>query len=526
MDFYHVLSNRISALVKEKPVLWWILIFITFSYGVYFQAETLINHDVSWYLYGAQRMLGGARLYRDIIEVNPPLNFYLTIIPVIIAKIFNLPSTAVYKGFIFFIGWVSLSACFYILKKIYDKRDPSLIWFLTFILSLIFFTHPMTDFGQREHIMIMLCMPYLLSAVLFLQNKHLSAAVIILTACMALTGFALKPFFLLSWITTECFIIFKTKSIKIVFKRLENLIIAAGMLIYFILMSTVWTDYFIIAKMALKVYHSYNTPLKIILLFRYDHILMLIFACFAFFMLKKNKTDLLISLLLLQLISFLIIGFMQGKGWPYHFIPYWSCVIFFWGSYIGLCAVKIDQFKQLKKIIKFGAQGVMIITAVYLIIFRVAIPIYNYEPSYKRVVARRLVDFIDKNIFPKSIFIFSTSVDPAFPTVNYSGSKWASRFNCLWLLPGNYKIDYRPQRYHDESSMNYVEQYVYRATISDLLKNQPELLIFETRNLKQGFFGKEFDFLKYFSRNKKFRGLMDNYDLIHHIEDYAIYRKK
>ena len=45
------------------------------------------NHDVAWYLVATDRFLDGARLYRDIIEVNPPLVFYLTVPPVAVARL-------------------------------------------------------------------------------------------------------------------------------------------------------------------------------------------------------------------------------------------------------------------------------------------------------------------------------------------------------------------------------------------------------------------------------------------------------
>jgi len=36
-----------------------------------------LHSDVSWYLVATERFVNGARLYQDVIEVNPPLAFYL-----------------------------------------------------------------------------------------------------------------------------------------------------------------------------------------------------------------------------------------------------------------------------------------------------------------------------------------------------------------------------------------------------------------------------------------------------------------
>ena len=38
-----------------------------------------VDSDVSWQLWIARQLNGGARLYRDIVEVNPPLWFWMAL---------------------------------------------------------------------------------------------------------------------------------------------------------------------------------------------------------------------------------------------------------------------------------------------------------------------------------------------------------------------------------------------------------------------------------------------------------------
>jgi hypothetical protein len=40
-----------------------------------------LNLDVAWYFVAARRWLDGARLYVDVLEVNPPLVIWLTSVP-------------------------------------------------------------------------------------------------------------------------------------------------------------------------------------------------------------------------------------------------------------------------------------------------------------------------------------------------------------------------------------------------------------------------------------------------------------
>ena len=46
-----------------------------------------LNHDVAAILNFAERWVGGERLYRDLIDVNPPLIFVLTAIPAAMARV-------------------------------------------------------------------------------------------------------------------------------------------------------------------------------------------------------------------------------------------------------------------------------------------------------------------------------------------------------------------------------------------------------------------------------------------------------
>ena len=52
-----------------------------------------ISADVAWFLHVAQRVLDGARLYVDVIEINPPLVAWLSMPAVIVEKVSGLSQT-------------------------------------------------------------------------------------------------------------------------------------------------------------------------------------------------------------------------------------------------------------------------------------------------------------------------------------------------------------------------------------------------------------------------------------------------
>ena len=48
-----------------------------FALGIALRWSSLIHHDVAWSLYLTTQYLNGATLYVDLIEVNPPLIYWL-----------------------------------------------------------------------------------------------------------------------------------------------------------------------------------------------------------------------------------------------------------------------------------------------------------------------------------------------------------------------------------------------------------------------------------------------------------------
>lgn len=49
-----------------------------------------MNHDVAWYLHGAKKMVNGFVLYKDIVDVNPPLIFFVNLPPAWLAELLGV----------------------------------------------------------------------------------------------------------------------------------------------------------------------------------------------------------------------------------------------------------------------------------------------------------------------------------------------------------------------------------------------------------------------------------------------------
>ena len=150
-----------------------------------------VNHDVAAILSFSQRWLGGERLYTDLIDVNPPLIFVLNLIPAGIASWTQLDAIEALRVCVFgygaFAGWLAFRvrdrACEGVAERLFVDVLPAL-----FLLAAGY------DFGQREHLMALGALPYLLCAARRATGERPRGRVA--AALLASVAFALKPHFL------------------------------------------------------------------------------------------------------------------------------------------------------------------------------------------------------------------------------------------------------------------------------------------------------------------------------------------
>lgn len=76
-----------------------------------------INHDTAWYLIATRDWLAGARLYADIYEVNPPLNFYYTVPAVLLSDALGITDTNAQVLVTAGVTFASLFWCWTILRQ-------------------------------------------------------------------------------------------------------------------------------------------------------------------------------------------------------------------------------------------------------------------------------------------------------------------------------------------------------------------------------------------------------------------------
>ena len=118
--------------------------------------------DQSVYLEIAQLILQGKIPYLDVFDFNPPLIMYLNVIPVLVSKALHVPAPLGLSLTIIFLSAFSCASAAWLAFKNRMVCSPIVLF------SLIFFFCPLptqgldTDMGQREHIFMLLYLPFLI----------------------------------------------------------------------------------------------------------------------------------------------------------------------------------------------------------------------------------------------------------------------------------------------------------------------------------------------------------------------------
>lgn len=122
------------------------------------QSRQILNPDLGWLLTVCDKMLGGAKLGRDVLEINPPLNVLVYMPAAWLGSLLHLPAHLVLIPMILLLAfWVS-HLTVELLRPLAASADEQQRLRLFLLFMLIVF--PGETFGQREHLAIITCLPF------------------------------------------------------------------------------------------------------------------------------------------------------------------------------------------------------------------------------------------------------------------------------------------------------------------------------------------------------------------------------
>ena len=516
-----------------------LLVAIIAAIGVYaiFQLQHA-NHDVSWLIQCAVRMLNGAVLYRDIIEVNPPLIILLIIAPIWLAEMLGLDPTTAFHVFCIIIGAASLALCNRVDSGGLFERMPRTRALFYLLLAFFYFVYSIPHFGQREHLMIMLVMPYLVLAAERRGQRHVGAKLAVTIGLFAGIGLALKPFFLILWLAIEIYLALSAGSARRVL-RVENLAIVLVQFAYALIIFLFFFAYVEeVVPFVGALYGSRNREFWLVAVHALFLGLIISFPIIAFQRRRLFKSP-LFPILLIAAIAFLAAFLVQQKGWAYHLVP--ALVTSFT---LALMLLSAGIEAGIGKPAKRAQRAVLALVFVAVLTYPVAqatglFQFYPFNffapltPSYRATLSR-LDALVETYANKQPIFALSAAVWPAYSLLSHGRARWPYRYPSLWPVPAFYK-DPLPSagapKYNSIQTMSAHERDFLTAIVSDLLATPPKLVFVDAGSPKLTWRvgdptrSNDFDYVEYLHQDPRFGRFWRQYAKIETVERFDVYRR-
>ena len=479
--------------------------------------------DIAFLLDAGGRVLDGARLYVDVVEINPPLVIALNVAVVWIARTLGLSEILVYRvGFTaVLLGSLWLTAG--LLRGLLG-HDLRLRRVLVVAIALVLFPLAGVDFGEREHLVLALLLPYLLLATGRLAGRAMANAPAAALGLLAGLAIALKPHFILVWFAIEVLL----RGSRKVRPRaiLPESLAVAGFLVTYVLLILLLTPAYVdlLRLLAIPYAHFLHEPFLQLLVTGPGAVLA-VFALLAFAALRPQARHPAVwAVFALATAACLVAGAAQQKGLRYHFYPAFSLatVVLALVSADGVIAVH----KPVRAIYRSLVAGVLAATVTVACV-RQALRAVGREDDPGRAQFERLVDVVRSRAQGAGVFVMSYHLQSAYPLINYAHARSASRFPHLWLLAAEYldalKGD-RPLQFHEPAEMSPGERYLNRAVLEDLGRRPRLLVVFRNaRDLPVNGF-RRLDYIAYFGRDAAIGSILREYQLVAQTGDYLVYQ--
>lgn len=496
-----------------------------------------LGHDQMWCLYVAQRMLHGTTLYGPhLLESNPPLIMWMLLLPSVVARILHLPESFVFKLFVLataaVVAWTSLR----LLRRLQSPPAKATLWALAFAFISIFGVLPARDFGQRDHLLVLLFLPYVLAAALdgesLPQHSPLSLRARLAIGVVAGLGISLKPHHLLVPAAIEAVLFFKSRRAIL---RAEPLALFATCAVYLAAIRILTPQYL---TDILPILHNTYWAIGHLTLPQLigESIQLHILAAIALvlpFATGWRKLSALYAFLLAAGAASTVAYYLQGTGWYYQQIPALS----FFSLALWLELLNLAESRNLR----LPSWATNAAAAVSILAIALTATASGYTLNHPFSFPSGLSDVPDPSFFSglpagTPVAILTTVVDDSVPPIFTRHLLWAQRENNLWTLPAILRNESpgapvtsgpTPRRRILPERLSQLDQMQHAWMVEDLNYWQPSLILIERCQDPavscQILEDRHDDLLAWFQRDPAFRNVFSQYHYLRSVGPYDAY---
>jgi hypothetical protein len=490
-------------------------------------AQGPLHHDCALYLFYTGRYLDGARLYTDIAEINPPLAFWLTVPPVWAARqLAAAPGpdllAAVFVAYVVALAGLSLLLAQHLARGL-PGLPPRRRQALLLAAFAVLVPGAVAVFGEREHLLVILTLPYLFLAARRTAGGRIGWPLAAAVGLLAAAGFLLKPYFLIVPLALEIHRLASAGPTGASGAparwrrpiRPETVALGLAGLAYALAILLATPAYLQqIVPLLTATYQAYESPLRDVLV-RPEVVWFLVAAGLLGWGWRSGSSrGALPDTLLLAAAGWLAAYVLQSKAWIYELYPA-SALLALWFAALGLPAGPADpRPSQTRRMLRcaalIGLIGLMAIMA--------------GRGHYRNPFDGELEAAVRARPGTQSIYIFASQVSAAFPLVFDEQLAWPSRFPHLWPLPA-LAADAAGLSDARRAMLARARRYAIDSVVADLGAAPPDVVAVDRRADKP-YFSDRFDFLAFFLADPRFAALWRHYAPDGETPHFLLFRRR
>ena len=442
-----------------------------------------VDSDVAWQLWIAGRIHAGANLYRDIIETNPPLWFWMALPVDRLAAILHVRIETVLIALIGAVSAVSLAATDRLTRHVAPHRRTVMLSYAALSLMAM----PWLHVGQREQIALIGTVPYAALVATRRERKPVPSALAALIGLGAALGFALKHYFLIVPILLELWLVVGgARRWRPV--RPETIAVASVGVAYAVAVLVLEPDFLTTIIPLLEVaYGDVGAPSLRYLFGPQAMIGLVTLALLASQAKVLASKAPLAGALFIAAVGYAAAYFVQLKGWTYHAIPFVGC------ASMAMAALLAESSAPLRAL-------------------RIAAPALLSLPLFLAADEARRSDLPSSDLLgavaglrPGDTVGFITT-ETAIPwAITLQGQyRYASRYNGFWMMPA---IARSERSARPDPRLAQLGRSIVSETVADFTCTPPKrIIVWRSRDN-----GSESDVLPFFLRDPRFAALLKHY---------------
>lgn len=419
--------------------------------------------DTSWLITVIERIGAGDRLYRDVIELNPPFSIWLYVLPVHLASLIRVAPEIIVRLYTILIclAGASMAGCMLASAGMLGRRSAAMAAVALFAVAVLISGN---GFSERDQIGAVVALPLFILAAWRArpQPKPLPAVLHWFLAGIGGGIFAMvKPYYAVVVIASACFIAYRRRDIRALLlpEFVLSGVITAGYLAFIYALYPVFFETWI--PLLRDTYMASRLPMRVLALTALPWLaLPLVYLLCRNRMAIAEPSD---SLIVASLAAW-IPCFLQGKGWPYHAYP----AIFLGSAALVVCVASFDGKRHFR-----ARAGDLAVIVVAILVAHLRFATTEKPPA--SLVAAAL----GQGRRP-TVAMLGGAIETGHPLARMIGGRWIEPYCSDWIAVYAIRRERAATRAGNtreaERYMTLVAQYLYRKK-AHLMQRPPQILI-------------------------------------------------